>query len=208
MGDFKHKGSHVLLTEGKNDCHVIASLCMQYKIPENFGLYDCGSDDKALRRLSALIAGSEVMETIGIVLDADNPNLRSKWESLKFRLEKESYSLPDSPLLDGTIVTSEGKPKIGIWLMPNNDADGMLEDFCHALVDKSVIDFASECVKEAENKQITTFIDNHRSKAIIHTFLAWQNEPGMPLGLAITAKTLDGSKPIAKQFVCFLENLF
>jgi len=208
VADFKEVGNCILLTEGKNDCHVIASLCKQYQLPKNFGLYDCGSDEKALKRLRSLISGSEVMEVIGIVLDADNPNLRAKWDALRDRLAKENYELPDNPDINGTIITAEGKPKIGIWLMPDNNANGMLEDFCRALVDESKMTFADECVDKAKQQGIATFIDNHRSKAVIHTFLAWQNEPGMPLGQAITARALDGSHPTAQQFVGFLKKLF
>lgn len=208
MTGFKYDGSRVLLTEGKNDCHVIASLCQQHQLPENFGLYDCGSDEKALKRLSALIAGAESMETIGIVLDADNPNLRAKWDALRDRLAKENYELPDNPDIEGTIITEEGKPKIGIWLMPDNNADGMLEDFCRILVDEGKMKFADECVDKAKQQGIATFIDSHRSKAVIHTFLAWQREPGMPLGTAITTHALDGSHPTAQQFVDFLKKLF
>jgi len=42
--------------------------------------------------------------------------------------------------------------------------------------------------------QAPTFIPNHKSKAVIHTYLAWQNEPGMPLGQAITARALNPEK--------------
>ncbi len=137
MINLKFKGENVVLTEGKNDCHVILSLCALHKIPEK----------------------------------------------------------------NGTIVNSKGKPRVGIWLMPDNDVDGMLEDFCRQLVDDQALKFASNCVQQAKDKQITSFIDNHHSKAVVHTFLAWQNEPGMPIGQAITAKALDGNKPLAnKQF--------
>ncbi len=208
MKDFKHSGSKVLLTEGKNDCHVIASLCKQHNIPQNFGLYDCESDKNAIKRLAALIAGAEPIETIGIVIDADNPNLKAKWDSIKDRLQKFGYTIPKAPSIDGTILSIEGKPKIGIWLMPDNLTDGMLEDFCKNLLSTEAVDFASKCVEDAKNKNFSTFIDNHHSKAVIHTFLAWQDEPGMPLGQAITAKVLNGSNPLALAFVDFLKNLF
>ena len=44
--NFKYAGGKVVLTEGKNDCHVILSLCKRHDVPETFGLYECGSDDK------------------------------------------------------------------------------------------------------------------------------------------------------------------
>jgi len=206
--NFKDECANVVLTEGKNDCHVILALCRRHDIPETFGFYACGSDDKVLKRLSALIAGSEPVNTIGVILDSDNPNLKARWRSLKQRLLKEGYRLPERPKSNGTIVSISGKPTVGIWLMPDNNMDGMLEDFCLDLVDENLIAFSSECVREAERRQMATFIDSHRFKAVIHTFLAWQNEPGMPLGQAITARALDGDKPLAKEFSAFLKRLF
>ncbi len=208
MSGFKHNGDRVLLAEGKNDCFVIASLCSAHNVLENFGLYDSGSDAKALKRLSALIAGSEPLEVIGIVLDADNPNIQSKWASVKSRLTKLGYTMPSSPNLDGTIVSADDLPRVGIWLMPNNNIDGMLEDFCRTLASDSAIDFAQACALEAKEKGYASFKDVHLSKSTIHTFLAWQDEPGMPLGQAITSNALDSSKPTAIQFIDFLKRLY
>ncbi|NOQ63011.1 MAG: hypothetical protein GQ582_00685 [Methyloprofundus sp.] len=202
----------MLLTEGQNDCHVISHLCKLHQVPHNFGLYDCESDEKAIKKLRALIAGSDKKEVIGIVLDADNPSLAAKWDAVSDRLSKEGYKLPDQPNNKGTIITAdknpEENPKIGIWLMPDNNVNGMLEDFCRGLVGDSAMTFAEDCVKKAQDQGVSTFKNNHHSKAVIHTFLAWQDEPGMPLGQAITAHALDGNKPIAKDFVNFLSILF
>ncbi len=206
--NFKHKGPKILLTEGKNDCHVILSLCAYHRVPETFGFYDCGSDNKILKRMSALIAGSETMETIGVVLDADNPNLNSKWESIRNRLTREGYPVSKEPDENGTILSMEGKPRIGVWLMPDNNIDGMLEDFCRELASHDGIDFAENCVQNSQQNGFATFIPNHKSKAVIHTYLAWQNEPGIPLGQAITARALNPEKKIAMLFVDFLKSLF
>ena len=208
MKGFKHNGDRVLLTEGKNDCFVIAFLCSVHDVPENFGLYDSGSDAMALKRLSALIAGSEPLKVIGIVLDADNPNMQSKWFSVKNRLVKLGYEMPDSPIQNGTIVNGDNLPRVGLWLMPNNNVDGMLEDFCRTLASDSAIDFAQACALEAKDKGYSSFKDVHLSKSTIHIFLAWQDEPGMPLGQAITSKTLDATQPSALQFISFLKRLF
>jgi hypothetical protein len=207
---FKHEGEIVILTEGPNDCHVISALCEMHSVPEpkDSGFYYCGSDKQVLQRMSALINGPEPIKIIGVILDADAPNLQSKWASLKHKLGRNDYQLPEFPEKNGTIVNLEGMPRIGIWLMPDNNVDGMLEDFCRRLVDDDAIEFASDCVEQAKDKGITTFKDNHYSKAVIHTFLAWQAEPGMPLGQAITAKALDGHNPLARNFSDFLKRLF
>lgn len=208
MSEFKGNGKKVLLAEGKNDCFVIAALCQSHDVPKNFGLYDCGSDEKALKRLSALISGADPKEVIGLVVDADNPNMQSKWESVKGRLTKLGYSLPVTPDINGTIIEMENMPKVGIWLMPDNKVDGMLEDFCRTLASDDAIAFAQYCAQKAQEDGYASFKEVHLSKSTIHTFLAWQNEPGMPLGLAITSKILDPTKESALVFVDFLKRLF
>lgn len=205
---FNEDGPRMVLTEGKNDCHVLTALCKAHNVPHNFKIRDCGSDELALKKLSAEIASSEEREILGIVLDADNPNLEAKWDSIRNRLEKENYTVNSTPNLNGTILESSGKPKIGIWLMPNNRIDGMLEDFCIDLAGEEAISFAKDCVTKAKEKSFSTFIDNHESKSIIHTYLAWQNEPGLPLGLSITARALNPETHIATVFTNFLKDLF
>nr|VFK39892.1 MAG: hypothetical protein BECKTC1821E_GA0114239_100585 [Candidatus Kentron sp. TC] len=206
--DFRHDGPNVVLTEGKDDCHVILALCEHYGIPERFGFYDCGSDEKVLKKMSALIAGSQPVETICVVLDADNPNLHGKWNSIRSRLQERNYSIPNIPRREGTILQANNNPTIGIWLMPDNNLNGMLEDFCRQLAMPDAIGYAESCVHQAKRDGYATFTDSHESKAVIHTFLAWQNRPGMPLGQAITACSLSPNQPIAEKFVVFLRYLF
>ncbi|MEL6788555.1 MAG: DUF3226 domain-containing protein [Cyanobacteria bacterium J06607_15] len=45
-------------------------------------------------------------------------------------------------------------------------------------------------------------------KVFIHSWLALQKKPGMPMGQAITAKALAYDSAIAFQFISWLKNLF
>lgn len=204
-------GPQVLLAEGINDCHVISALCAKYQLPKNFKLFDCGSDDKLTKKLSALIKsnGVDKKQTLGAVIDADD-NLTGRWQSISDKLQKSGYTLPTEPSPNGTIITPDDPdlPVIGIWLMPDNNTNGMLEDFCHRLIEPENLIVAEQSVAHAKTQNATTFKEAHHAKAVIHTYLAWQDEPGLPLGAAITAKALDGDKPLAQSFVQFLEDLF
>ena len=72
----------------------------------------------------------------------------------------------------GTIIEgSSSEPKLGFWLMPNNQVSGMLEDFCAELAEPESLSFAQECVEQAQINNLSTFKEVHRSKAIIHTAL-------------------------------------
>jgi hypothetical protein len=92
--------------------------------------------------------------------------------------------------------------------MPDNNVDGMLEDFCRSLASPEAIQYAQTCALEAKDKGFLSYKSVHLSKSTIHTFLAWQDEPGMPLGQAITSKVLDSTQPLAKELIAFLTNLF
>ena len=114
-----------------------------------------------------------------------------------------------APDPDGTIVEAvEDKPRLGFWLMPNNVDSGMLEDFCRELAPADAIAFSEQCVIQAKEREFATFKDVHQSKAVVHTYLAWQDEPGKPLGQSITSQVLEPETEIARRFVDWLKRLF
>ena len=87
-------------------------------------------------------------------------------------------------------------PRLGIWIMPNNQTSGILEDFLRFLVPQPNILFdhakaSVAAIPEGERrfKQLT------EPKAVVHTWLAWQEDPGLPFGTAITARFLDPNVP-------------
>ena len=208
----------VLLVEGATDLHVVAHLWKSYGLPERyFEINECGSDEKLLIELEALLSASEDArpEKLGIILDADNQDASSRWDAIKNRLNSGSYSsfanyeLPDQLNPNGTIVSGAGKyPDIGVWIMPDNLSQGMLEDFLAQLAPEEAMILAKECVDKAVEEKVSSFKKAHRSKAEIHTYLAWQDEPGNPLGISIDAKALDTNLPDAKAFIQFLKDLF
>lgn len=205
----KQDTDKVLLVEGDNDCHVVMALCNANHVPETFGIYQCGSDKGVLKRLNALIVRPNPPEVIGVMLDADT-SLTARWQSIQSKLQNHpSYSVPRIPDVSGTIIeSSEDKPKLGFWLMPNNQESGMLEDFCAELANPDSLAFARSCVQEAQNRNLSTFKTVHFSKAVIHTYLAWQDEPGYPLGKAITRQSLSPNTEIAVNFTNWLIRLF
>lgn len=207
----KQDTDKVLLVEGDNDCHVVMALCAAHNVPETFGIYQCGSDAGVLKRLNALIIRPNPPQVIGVMLDADKPSLEGRWQSIKDKLKNNhhSYALPITPNADGTVVESDtDKPKLGFWLMPNNQDSGMLEDFCAELAEPASLAFARECVEQAHRRNVTTFKEVHRSKAVIHTYLAWHDEPGYPLGKAITRQALRPHTDVAVRFTNWLIRLF
>lgn len=94
--------------------------------------------------------------------------------------------------------------------MPNNQLPGMLEDFVvHLIPNGDVLRSKAESIlQEIEQAGINRYSLVQHPKALIHTWLAWQEKPGMPMGQAITAQVLSYDSAIARTFVTWLKHLF
>lgn len=92
--------------------------------------------------------------------------------------------------------------------MPNNENNGMIEDFILDLIPSERFDYTKNVVEQAQKADMTTFKDSHKSKAVIHTYLAWQHEPGNQISIAIKKATIDTKNDLAKDFIDWLNKLF
>jgi hypothetical protein len=150
---------------------------------------------------------------IAIVLDADT-NIQSQWEAVKNRLLKLNFDVPEHPNTDGVLALhkTDDTIKVGIWIMPDNRLNGMLEDFVKMLVPANdlMIEKATKIVNEIKEEldETTRFRDVHLAKAEIHTWLAWQENPGSPMGQAITKKYLNTDNEVCVRFLNWLTSIY
>ena len=205
-----------LLVEGNDDFHVVHALCKKYSVPVrnmedpsggDFSVKDCtGIIDKLIEQIPLQIKN---LQKVGLIIDAD-ADINTRWQSLKGIFTNNDYTLPELPDPNGTIIHQNGKT-IGVWLMPNNNNNGMIEDFIRFLIpDEDMLsDKATKVLEEIENEKSHKYNLIHRPKAFIHTWLAWQETPGTPLGKAITTKYLTTeNREIADRFIGWLTRLF
>lgn len=93
--------------------------------------------------------------------------------------------------------------------MPDNKSQGILEDFLRFLIpsDSLLFDHVSSSVAAIPDgeKRFTALAE---PKALIHTWLAWQEEPGKPLGTSITARYLDPDVAQVDILIDWLKRLF
>ncbi len=146
---------------------------------------------------------------IGFVLDADTP-MASRWNQVSKMLIEVGVSPPSTPPLIGLIEdVPKFKTRVGIWLMPDNQRDGKIEDFLQMLIaeDDSLIDLAKESSTEAKSKG-ATFPDKDQPKAVLNTWLAWQEEPGEPYGRAVAKRYFDHDIELATRFVTWFKQLY
>jgi len=199
----------VLWVEGKDDKAVVQSLCNQHRLPPAvFRVDEKQGLEPILAGLSVELRAPNV-ERFGVVVDG-NGNPDARWDSIRVILESHGYSgVPQTLQSSGIDLPSmPGGLRFGVWIMPDNGSPGVLEDFAAALVPAGdqVWKRAGEAVDgiPAEHRR---FPEVRRSKAHIHTWLAWQEYPGSPMGQAIGKGDLDAHAPAAGRFVAWLRRL-
>ena len=94
--------------------------------------------------------------------------------------------------------------------MPDNNNRGMLEDFISYLIptDDKLLPIVDNTLAGIEKQKLNKYSDEHKSKAKIHTWLAWQEDPGTPIGLSITKKYFSTDEEICQRFINWLTELF
>ena len=100
--------------------------------------------------------------------------------------------------------------KIGIWIMPNNDSDEYLEHFIEHLIEQDdwVLNEAKVKVDDLLAKEHCRFTEVKKQKAIIYSWLAWQESPGLPFGTAMKAKSLNPHADSAQPFLNWIKKTF
>ncbi|MEW5926906.1 MAG: DUF3226 domain-containing protein [Gemmatimonadota bacterium] len=150
------------------------------------------------------------LERFGVVVDADDDAL-ARWGAVRDTLLRAGYvDVPARLEPQGVVVSHAGKlPRFGAWIMPDNEAPGVLETFAASLVPPG--DFLwthADNVLNGIPVEYRRFREVEWPKAHIHTWLAWQEGPGSPMGQAITKGDLNAQAPAAQRFVAWLRRLF
>ena len=194
----EEKYTYKLLVEGNEDVHVILALWNAANRPESFDIINCHSVQQLLKNLKIRLTLPLTNQRIGIVVDADT-DISARLDSIKSHLDATGkYNCKKCQLQEGGLILPSLYPEyptIGVWIMPNNKLPGMLEK-------------AEDVLNQLEKSNIQRYKPVHRSKAKIHSYLAWQDEPGRPMGQSITAHVLNPNSKTGQLFLDWLQKLF
>lgn len=211
---------NILLVEGDNDKRVIPEFIEQngieWEVKPRKYIVKIKTKNSKENLLNQKTLENELktrgLKALGIIVDADkNPQTRKqRIEQIYESLERKSKNNLSS---DGFIFELTSGIKFGIWMMPDNENEGMLETFLSYLIeednpsDNSLWQYVQQVVIEA-SKRGATYKQVHLDKANIHTWLAWQNEPGNQLHQAIKYKILDPNHPKGQSFLRWFKQLY
>lgn len=203
----------LLFVEGRNDKEVIYRIENRYNLAGICEVKEMGSDVDAYEAFSLYInEQASKADKVGLVIDADQ-DFNNRWKSIRLALTStNNYTVPSVFPPEGLVLDSNvpNKPKIGVWIMPNNGSLGMLEDFLREMVpdDDDLIPEVTKALDNLEASGKKRYKDIHRSKAWMHTYLAWQDEPGNTLAVAVASFQLNSSAAIVKSFAGWMTRLY
>lgn len=201
----------ILLVEGRDDKFVLINICNRRGIPIP-EIRPLDNVEKLLSHIPVRLKDfNEEGDVVGVIVDADT-NLTARWQAIQHAFEEAGYhGLPAIPDQDGTVIEppyGSILPRSGVWVMPDNRTSGILENFLHFLIPQQPNALFDQVIASVDAIQSPRFTQNDKPKAIIHTWLAWQSNPGRPYGTAIKARFLDPDVPLVDVLVSWLERLF
>ena len=218
-----------LLVEGEQDrlfteaCCELVGLKGKIQIGPPSWLANGGSragngKNNAIKLLPDLIGQTNdgSVTHLGLVIDADflathGLGFEKTWDTVTALLEENGYQIPPKPSAASAgfrLPHKDGLADFGLWIMPDNFSDGMLEDFIKGSVmqsEQGLLDHACQTVAALPT---TKFKPNHQSKAEVASWMAWQESPGQGLNGAVGGRLLDFKSGLAQQYVAWLKEVF
>lgn len=206
---------NLLIVEGQDDKRVIPELVEKAGIDwgekkaEIVKIHELGGYEKLAEQFPGQLKNAG-LRRLGILVDA-NTDPAARWRSLSGILALECV-LPPEPPPGGFIDTrTRSNKRLGVWMMPDNGARGMMETFLLALrpnTNAALLVHAEQAVDAARSSCSAPFIEQHRDKALIHTWLAWQDPPGRQMHDAVKQAMLDPKLPYAAPFIAWFRQLY
>lgn len=201
--------SNVLLVEGPDDKHVAEHIWWRHSAGLAFCALVKGGVEQVLDAIDTEIQAPG-LQAMGILVDA-NDDVDARWEAVKGRLAAAKVHLPYSPAPAGTIIAEDppaGIPRVGVWLMPDNRAQGELENFVEKMIP------AADAVWPLSQNYIDgipygerKFSEKKKLRAQVHAWLAAREDPRR-MGEAIRTHDLAVDGPLCRAFAAWLKELF
>lgn len=216
----------ILLVEGIADKGLFEQICIFLNLekdiiflPKDLAAYR-NTKEGIFHTLPHVLqqSGGDKDLKLAVIIDADyiihGKGYLKALERFKQEVEKYGYYLKNDDNEIGLIFENEeGFSDLGLWIMPNNQDEGMLEDWIKSCISEKERVFFQQASDAVKNLPKQRFGEHSHTKAEIATWLAWQKKPGE--GLYITMKKnkegerlLDIQHPLFQSLTRWLEHIF
>jgi hypothetical protein len=213
----------VLIVEGETDKQLMTKLLDIYKIkgieiwPPKLGGSGGNGVNNLIECLKLALKGVRGGRHthIGVIVDADYSaehgyRMRRKLVADTFAEYGFSHNLSPGQVGGKGEVVSNGNYacRCGFWIMPNHQLDGMAETLLKSAIIQAQQPLLQVAVAAVNALQAPLFSQNHKDKAILSTWLAWQKWTGMPTDKAVERGFIDPESPAFVPFKSWLIETF
>ena len=192
--------------EGPDDKHVVQHLYRKaFGAEPPFDVMVKGGYESLRNAIGAELKVPD-RRAVGIVVDA-NGDPRARWTAVTDRLRGAlEHDGIEDPTPRGMIVESE--PRVGVWLWPDNESGGEIEDFVTEMIpdDDPVWPLSVRYIENIPSDQ-RRFPEKKTLRAQLHAWLAARRDPRL-MGAAIGRGDLEVDGPLATRFAEWLRELF
>ena len=198
---------NLLIVEGVDDKHVALHIWNRIGSIPSFNVFERGPVEEMLKSIEFDVR-TPGCNAIGFLVDADN-NPTARWDGISNRLRMAGIDSPVTPDANGTVIAAtDDMPRIGIWLMPDNQSHGELEDFVAQMIPDidPVWPLSQDYISRIPNDH-REFAENKTSTAEVYAWLATREDPRQ-MGAAIGARDLDIDGDLCTCFTDWLNRLF
>ena len=149
---------------------------------------------------------------LAVVLDADSlpkGGFQAALERIRLIVEPFGYRATGSSAGGVIYQHNDGLQDFGLWVMPNNAHEGMLEDWVKACMLSNELTLFTHAVSAINTLPAAPkFNPIHRSKAEVATWMAWQKRPGHGLYRIVEDELIDTDSRLYLELSAWLRHVF
>ena len=177
-GQFAIAHDRLVLVEGMDEVNLIERMLDTLGI-KNVQIIEAGGVSRISERLKAVKVEVETKRidliSLAVLRDADTSAPRA-FQSVTGALRSSGFDIPSA---HGAF--SQGSPSVGVFILPDGEAEGSVEDLCWQAVQETPAGRCSQAYVECL-QGLDTLTLSSPSKTLVHAYLAAQDDPSTRVG--------------------------
>jgi len=212
---------HILLVEGESDQSFFKEVCktlgldanVKVALPRDSGRFHNGKEG-VFNLLPDLLnqLGDAQITRLAVVVDADSVvnggGYQRAIDRVTETVEQCGFTLIPNPAGGILFQHGDGLADFGLWVMPNNSDEGMLEDWIKSCVHPDEHELFAHAETVVATLPQTKFKPIHISKAEVATWMAWQKQPGHGIYRAVEDQLIDMNSALFKELCVWLTHIY
>ena len=211
----------VLLVEGESDRSFFEEICKTLGLhtsvtvapPKDVG-GSHNTKEGVLNHFPILLnqLGDAQITRLAIIVDADSEDNGGGYQraidKVAEKVEPYGFTMISDPVGGVLFQHDDGLADFGLWVMPNNCDEGMLEDWIKHCIHPDENNLFAHAETVVDTLPQTKFNPIHISKAEVATWLAWQKKPGHGLYHAVEENLIDTNSALFKELCVWLTHIY